>query len=85
MEDTDGGGVEGPLGAQEDMGASGAVSDSGDVGWALGTTDGWLDTLGLWYTTLGAPEWLGFPSLAPESLGSEPGIPAGSSPLSAVT
>lgn len=36
-------------------------------------------------TTLGAPRCLGFPSLAPGNLGSEPHIPAGSSPLSTVT
>lgn len=35
--------VEGPLGAQEDGEASGVVRDSGDVGWALGAMDGWVD------------------------------------------
>lgn len=52
---------------------------SGDHGWV----GRWMRSV--FGAALGVPGWLGFPSLAPESLGSEPRIPAGSSPLSAVT
>lgn len=48
--------------------------------WAL---DRWVD---IWsWCCSGALGWLGFPSLAPGNLGSEPRIPVGSSPLSTVT
>lgn len=56
--------------------ASGVGSDTGDVVWAL---DRWVD---IWsWCCSGALGWLGFPSLAPGNLGSEPRIPVGSSPF----